>query len=91
MHFPNVFVDPAGQLLYGFVSPGTERRYGLYVATMKEFRAGKIDWKPVFGFDAGYEVQQPDDVPAAGRCATASSRSSRAMAIPTARSCCSIP
>jgi prolyl oligopeptidase len=63
LHWPNVFVDPAGELLYGYVSPGTERRYALYVGTMKALRAGKIDWKPVFDFDAGYEVQQPDDYP----------------------------
>lgn len=63
LHWPNVFVDPAGELLYGYVTRGTERPYALYVATMKEFRAGKIDWKPVFGFDAGYEVPQPDEFP----------------------------
>ncbi|APV49393.1 hypothetical protein BWI17_06680 [Betaproteobacteria bacterium GR16-43] len=63
LHFPNVFVDPSGELLYGFVTRGTERPYALYVATVKEFRAGKIQWKPVFGFDAGYEVPQPDEFP----------------------------
>ena len=63
LHFPYVFVDPAGELVYGFVTRGTERPYALYLSTMKDVRAGKPQWKPVFGFDAGYEVQQPDDFP----------------------------
>ncbi len=89
LHFPFVFVDPAGELLYGFVTRGTERPYALYVSTMKEVRAGKFDWKPVFGFDAGYEVQQPDEFPPLA-LRDGKLRSSRARAIPMARSCSSI-
>lgn len=67
LHVPYVFADPDGKLLYGMVNRGTERAYALYTATMADFRAGKLAWTPLFGFDTGFEVPEPDQFPPLAR------------------------
>lgn len=67
LHFPYVFADPDGKLLYGFVTRGTERVYALYTASIADFRAGRLSWTPLFGFDTGFEVPEPDQFPPLAR------------------------